>query len=78
MDADATLKDLLERFRRHLVGEGKSPHTILAYTLRTLGRTGTGYIMAPCHNIQANTPMENILAMYQAPRTLDQAGTCEG
>lgn len=24
----------------------------------------TGYILAPCHNIQANTPMENILAMY--------------
>ena len=24
----------------------------------------TGYILAPCHNIQANTPIENILAMY--------------
>jgi len=25
---------------------------------------GTGYILAPCHNIQANTPVENIIAMY--------------
>lgn len=24
----------------------------------------TGYILAPCHNFQANTPLENILAMY--------------
>jgi uroporphyrinogen decarboxylase len=25
-----------------------------------------GYVVAPCHNIQANTPVENILAMYEA------------
>jgi len=25
-----------------------------------------GYIVAPCHNIQPNTPTENILALYQA------------
>jgi len=24
----------------------------------------TGYILAPCHNIQAGTPIENVLAMY--------------
>jgi uroporphyrinogen decarboxylase len=42
----------------------------VAYNLATLGRTGSGYILAPCHNIQANTPMENILGMYQSPRTL--------
>jgi len=41
----------------------------VAYNLRTLGCTGTGYIIAPCHNIQANTSIENILALYQAPRT---------
>ncbi len=29
----------------------------------TLG-LGGGYICAPCHNIQPNTPMENILEMY--------------
>lgn len=31
--------------------------------LRTLGRGG-GYVLAPCHNLQAVTPVENILAMY--------------
>jgi uroporphyrinogen decarboxylase len=25
---------------------------------------GRGYILAPCHNIQPLTPVENILAMY--------------
>jgi len=33
------------------------------YTI--LGDNG-GYILAPCHNIQAITPPENIVAMYQA------------
>lgn len=31
--------------------------------LRILGKGG-GYILAPCHNIQAITPPENIVAMY--------------
>ncbi len=30
-----------------------------------LGRGG-GYILAPAHNVQADTPVENILAMYEA------------
>ncbi len=29
-----------------------------------LASDGTGYILAPCHNIQAVTPVENIIAMY--------------
>jgi uroporphyrinogen decarboxylase len=29
-------------------------------------RGGKGYVVAPCHNIQPNTPTENILAMYEA------------
>ena len=32
--------------------------------LRILG-AGGGYILAPCHNIQANTPVENVVAMYE-------------
>jgi uroporphyrinogen decarboxylase len=32
--------------------------------LRILG-AGGGYIIAPCHNLQAVSPVENILAMYQ-------------
>jgi|GEM_PF-3729385 len=27
---------------------------------------GTGYIVAPCHNIQPITPMENIVTLYKA------------
>jgi uroporphyrinogen decarboxylase len=29
---------------------------------------GGGYIIAPCHNIQPNTPPENVVAMYEAGR----------
>jgi uroporphyrinogen decarboxylase len=32
--------------------------------LRILGRGG-GYILAPCHNIQATSPPENVVAMYE-------------
>jgi len=32
--------------------------------IRILGRNG-GYILAPCHNIQSNTPPENVVAMYE-------------
>lgn len=32
--------------------------------LEILGNDG-GYIIAPCHNIQPNTPIENILALYE-------------
>lgn len=35
--------------------------------LRILG-DGGGYILAPCHNIQPVTPVENIIAMYQTAR----------
>jgi uroporphyrinogen decarboxylase len=31
--------------------------------LDTLGRDGAGYIVSSCHNAQAGTPVENILAM---------------
>jgi uroporphyrinogen decarboxylase len=32
--------------------------------LRILG-AGGGYILGPCHNIQAVSPAENIVAMYE-------------
>ncbi|MEA3344949.1 MAG: uroporphyrinogen decarboxylase family protein [Chloroflexota bacterium] len=32
--------------------------------IRILGEGG-GYILAPCHNIQALSPPENIVAMYE-------------
>ncbi len=36
----------------------------------TLGRDRTGWIIAPCHNLQAITPVENILAMYDEAQRL--------
>lgn len=33
---------------------------------------GKGYIVAPCHNLQANTPTRNILALYEAVRECGQ------
>jgi uroporphyrinogen decarboxylase len=32
---------------------------------QTLACDSTGYILAPCHNLQPVTPLENILAMYE-------------
>jgi uroporphyrinogen decarboxylase len=29
-----------------------------------LASDGTGFILGPCHNLQINTPVENIIAMY--------------
>jgi uroporphyrinogen decarboxylase len=37
--------------------------------VRILGRDG-GYILAPCHNVQAVSPVENIVAMYEAGYSL--------
>ena len=34
------------------------------HCMDALASDGTGYILAPCHNLQVNTPVENILAMY--------------
>ena len=34
------------------------------HCIDALACDGTGYILGPCHNIQVNTPVENIIAMY--------------
>lgn len=39
--------------------------------IRILGEGG-GYIPAPCHNIQPNTPCENIVALYDAVREANE------
>ena len=36
------------------------------HLVATLGSDGTGLIVGPCHNLQANTSVENIIAMYEA------------
>ncbi len=40
------------------------------HCIDALASDGTGYILAPCHNLQPITPMENIVAMY------DEAHSC--
>jgi uroporphyrinogen decarboxylase len=39
------------------------------YFLNTLGADGTGYICCSCHNVQAGTPTENILAMIETAQS---------
>ena len=34
------------------------------HCIDALASNGTGYILAPCHNLQSNTSVENIIAMY--------------
>ena len=38
------------------------------HLIETLAGDRTGFILGPCHNLQAVTPVENILAMYEAAR----------
>jgi len=37
-------------------------------------RRARGYIVAPCHNLQANTPTANVVAMYDAVREFGDPG----
>ncbi len=38
------------------------------WLIETLGCDRTGFILGPCHNLQPVTPIENIVAMYEAAR----------
>jgi uroporphyrinogen decarboxylase len=38
------------------------------WLVSTLGRDRTGFILAPCHNLQPGTPLENILQLYESAR----------
>ncbi len=46
-------------------GNAKDVEKEVIYLLETLACNETGYILAPCHNIQVITPVENIIAMYE-------------
>ena len=46
-------------------GGPKDVEREVIYLLETLASDGTGYILAPCHNIQPITPVENIITMYE-------------
>jgi len=34
------------------------------HLIETLASDGTGFILGPCHNLQSNTSVENILVLY--------------
>ncbi len=36
----------------------------IKHLISTLGKDGTGFIVGPCHNLQSNTSLENILSLY--------------
>ena len=40
--------------------------------VQTLASDRTGLILGPCHNLQAITPVENIIAMYEAAHEVRQ------
>lgn len=40
----------------------------VSHLIATLASDHTGFILGPCHNLQAVTPVENIIAMYEAAR----------
>lgn len=42
--------------------------TQVTHTVRTFGKGG-GYVFNPVHNVQANVPIENLLAMYETVRS---------
>jgi len=46
----------------------------VATCLEILANDGTGYILAPCHNIQVISPVENIVTMYRTAKELGRVG----
>lgn len=47
-------------------GSPKDVEKEVIHCLDALASDGTGYILSSCHNIQPNTPLENIIAMYES------------
>ncbi|HET6486864.1 MAG TPA: uroporphyrinogen decarboxylase family protein [Spirochaetia bacterium] len=45
-------------------GTPKEVREEVRHAIDALSPDGTGYILAPCHNIQAVSPLENVVAMY--------------
>jgi uroporphyrinogen decarboxylase len=46
-------------------GSAEEVRAEVRHAIDALASDGTGYILAPCHNLQAVTPIENIIAMYE-------------
>lgn len=76
MDREGLVRDFGERIVFH--GAVDNQHTLpygTAADVRNevrenieIFRRAKGYIVAPCHNLQANTSTEKVVAMYQAAR----------
>lgn len=49
-------------------GSPSNVRTEVKRLIEALGADRTGFIIAPCHNIQPNTSIENIIALYEAAR----------
>lgn len=73
MDMDDLKRDFGDRLSFHGGIENQSilpfgsPEEVRAevrHCIDALASDGTGYVLAPCHNIQAVSPVENIVAMY--------------
>lgn len=74
MERDGLKRDFGDRVILH--GGVDNQHTLpfgsvddvraeVRYNIEVMG-AGGGYILAPCHNIQAISPPENVVAMYEA------------
>jgi uroporphyrinogen decarboxylase len=78
MDAGRLKRDFGERIVFHGAVDTQgilpraTPEEVTAHVSELAGTLGAGggYIMAPCNNIQADTPVENAVAMYEAVRAL--------
>ena len=44
------------------------------HLIATLASDQTGFIIAPCHNLQPNISIENIIALYEAAREFGSSG----
>jgi uroporphyrinogen decarboxylase len=56
-------------------GTAEDVRAEVKWLIASLATDQTGLIIAPCHNLQSITPVENIIAMYEAAR---EYGTFRG
>jgi uroporphyrinogen decarboxylase len=73
MDREELKRDFGEKLVFH--GAMDNQHTLAFGSIEDVGQevldnirilgAGGGYILAPCHNIQAISPPENIVTMYE-------------
>jgi uroporphyrinogen decarboxylase len=55
-------------------GKPEEVRAEVRHCIDSLSSDGTGYILASCHNVQPNTPTENIMAMYEEAYSYGNVG----